>query len=77
MGSGSIRMFGKYRGPLTGISPILVDFVHSGQCSMVLLTNSGSRVDPDVWGTPGFAYGDLVKARRFGPFWPVFNSITH
>jgi hypothetical protein len=35
---------------------------------MVLLTDFGSRVDPDVCGTPGFAYEDLAKTRRFGPF---------
>jgi hypothetical protein len=39
---------------------------------MVLLTDFGSRGDPDVQGTPGFAYGDLAKTRRFGPFEPVF-----
>jgi hypothetical protein len=44
---------------------------------MVLLVDFGSRVDPDVWGTPGSAYGDLGKTRRFGPFWPVFYGITH
>ena len=32
---------------------------------MVLLTDFGSRVDPDIWGTPGFAYGDLAKTHRF------------
>ena len=70
-------MFGEHRGPLTGTSPKLIDLVHSGQFSMVLLTDFGSRVDPDVWGTPAFAYGDLAKTRRFGPFCPVFNGITH
>jgi hypothetical protein len=44
---------------------------------MVLLTDFGSRVDPDVWGTPETAYGELAKSRRFGPFWPVFHGITH
>jgi hypothetical protein len=44
---------------------------------MALLTDFGSRVDPDVWGTPGFAYGDLGKTHRFGPFWPVFYTITN
>jgi hypothetical protein len=77
MGYGSIRMFGKHPGPITGTSPKLVDLVHSGQCSIVLLTDFGSRVDTDVWGIPGFAYGYLAKTRRFGPFWPVFYRITH
>ena len=44
---------------------------------MVLLTDLGSRVDPDFLGTPGSAYGDLAKTRRFGPFWQVFYGITH
>jgi hypothetical protein len=44
---------------------------------MVLLTDYGFRVDPDVWETPGSAYGDLARTRRFGPFWPVFYGITH
>jgi hypothetical protein len=44
---------------------------------MVLLTDLESRVDPDVWGTPGSAYGDHAKIRRFRPFWPVFHGITH
>jgi hypothetical protein len=70
-------MFGEHRGPLTGTSPKFVDFVHSGQFSMVLLTDFESRVDPDVWGTPGFAHGDLAKTHRFGPFWPVFYIITN
>jgi hypothetical protein len=44
---------------------------------MVLLTDFGSRVDPDVWGTPGSFYEDLAKTRRFGPFWPVFYGNTN
>jgi hypothetical protein len=44
---------------------------------MLVLTDFGSRVDPDVWGTPGLAYEDLAKTRRFGPFWPVFYGITN
>jgi hypothetical protein len=76
-GPGAIRMFREHRGPLTGTSPKLVVLVHSGQCSMVLLTDFGSRLDTDVWGTPGFAYEDLAKTSRFGPFWPVFYGITN
>ena len=36
---------------------------------MLLLTDFGSRVDPNVRGTPGSGYGDVVKTRIFGPFW--------
>jgi hypothetical protein len=44
---------------------------------MVLLTDFGSRVDPDVWGTPVSSYEDLAKTLRFCPFWPVFYGITN
>ena len=70
-------MFGEHRGSLTGTSPKLVDLVHSGQFSMVLLTDLGSRVDQDIWGTPGSAYEDLAQTRRFGPFSLVFYGITN
>jgi hypothetical protein len=76
-GPGAIRTFREHRNPLTETSPKLIDLVHSGQFSMVLLTDYGFRVDPDVWETPGSAYGDLAKTRRFGPLWPVFYGITH
>jgi hypothetical protein len=76
-GPGAIRTFREHRGPLTGTSPKLADLARSGKFSMVLLTDLGSRVDQDVWGTPRSAYGDLAKTRRFGPFWPVFHGITH
>jgi hypothetical protein len=76
-GFGSNQTFREPGGPLTGISPKLADLVHSSQFSMVLLTDIGSKVDSDVRGTPGSAYGDLAKTRRFGPFSPVFYGITH
>jgi hypothetical protein len=44
---------------------------------MVLVTDFGSRVDLDVWGTPGSTYVDLAKIHRFGPFWLVFYGITN
>jgi hypothetical protein len=77
LGAGSIRTVGEHRGALKGTSTKLVDLVHSGQFSIVLLTDFGSRVDPDVWGTMGFAHGDLAKTHRFGTFWPVFYGITN
>jgi hypothetical protein len=77
MGSGSILMFGKHRGPLTGTSPKLVDLDHSGPFSIALLIDFGSRVYPDVGGTPGFGHGDLAKTHRLGPFLPVFYIITN
>ena len=55
----------------------LADLVHSSQFSMLLLTESRSRGATNVRGTSGTGYGDLVKNRRFGPFWLVFYAITH
>jgi hypothetical protein len=70
-------LFGEHLGPLTGTSAKLIDLVHSGQFSIVLLTDFVSRVDPDVWGTPESDYGDLAKTHRLGPVWPVFYGITN
>ena len=39
---------------------------------MLLLIYFGSWGDPNIPRSPGTGYGDLVKTRRFGPFWPVF-----
>ena len=44
---------------------------------MVLLTDFGSRCDPNVLGTPGSDYVELMKTRSFGLFWPVLYAITH
>jgi hypothetical protein len=76
-GFGSNHTFREPRGPITGISPKLLDLVHSVQFSTVLLTHLGPRVDPDVLGTLRSSYGDLAKTRRCGPFWPVFYGIIH
>jgi hypothetical protein len=76
-GPEAIRTFREHRGSLTGTSPKLADLVHSSYFCIVLLSGFGSRVDPDVWGTPESSYGDLAKTRRFGLFWPVFHAITH
>jgi hypothetical protein len=72
-----VRTFGEARGPVTGTSPKLADFVCSSQFSMLLLTDFGSRCDPNVRGTPGSAYGDLAKTSRFCLFRLVFYAITH
>jgi hypothetical protein len=74
-GPGVIRTFGEARGPVTGTSPKLGDLVHSYQFSMLLLTDFGSWGDPNFQGSPGSAYGDLAKTRRFCPFLPVFCDI--
>jgi hypothetical protein len=72
-----VRTFGEDRGPVTGTSPKLADFVRFSQFSMLLLTDFGTRGDQIVRGTPGSACGDLAKTRRFGPFLPVFYAIIH
>jgi hypothetical protein len=72
-----VRTFGEARGPVTGTSPKLPDFVRFSQLCMLLLTVFGSRWGANVRGTPESAYGDLAKTRRFGPFLPVFYAIIH
>jgi hypothetical protein len=44
---------------------------------MLLFTDFGSRYDPNISGTPGSGYGEPVKTRSFGLFWPVLYAITH
>ena len=44
---------------------------------MLLLTTSGCRCDPNVSGTSGSGYGELVKTHSSGLFWPGFYAITH
>jgi hypothetical protein len=77
VGLGPIRAFGEPRGPVTGTSSKLAVLVHSNQFSELLLTDFGSRGNPNVRGTLGSGYGDVVKTRIFHPFWPVFYAITH
>ena len=72
LGPGAIRTFVEPRGPVMGMLSKLVDLVPYSQFSVLLPTNFGSPGDPNVWGTPGSGYGDVVKTRSFGPFQPVF-----
>jgi hypothetical protein len=55
-----------------GTSPKLVDLVQSGQFSMVLLSDFGCRVDPDVWGITGSAYGGPLTGTS-----PKFIDFVH
>ena len=64
-------------GPVMGTLSKLAHSVHSGQFSMLLLTNFGFQGDPNIPLTSRTGYTDIVKTRRFGPFWPVFYAITH
>ena len=43
LGTGEIGTFRELRGPVTGTSSNLANLVHSGQFSMLLLTDFGSR----------------------------------
>jgi hypothetical protein len=77
LGPAAIRTFGEPRGPITGNSSKLADLAYSVQFSILLLTDIGSRCDPNFLGTPGSDYGELIKTRRFVLLWPVFYTITH
>ena len=70
-------MFREPRGPVMWNSSKLVLLVYFGQLCMRLLIDFGSRCDPDVLGTPGSDYVELMKTRSFGLFPPVFYAITH
>ena len=43
---------------------------------MLLLTDFGSRCEPNVSGTPRSSYGEFVKTHSFGLFWPVFMLLV-
>ena len=73
----AIRTFREPRGPVTGNSSKLAVLVYFGQFCMLLLTDFRSRCDPNVLGTPGSGYGELVKTSSFGLFWLVLYAITH
>ena len=53
------------RGPVTGNSPKLAVLAYSGQFCMLLLTDFGSRCDPNVFETPGSGYGNSSKLPVF------------
>ena len=60
-----IQTFREPRGPVTGNSSKLVLLVYCGQFCMLSLTDFGSRCDPNVLGTPGSDYVELMKTRSF------------
>ena len=72
-----IRMFREHRGPCTGNSSKSEVLAYSGLFCMLLLTDFGSRYEPNVLGTPGSGYVELFKTRSFGLFWVVLYAITH
>ena len=63
--------------PVTWNSSNLAVLAYFGQFCMLLLTAFGCRYDPNVSGTPGSGYGELVETHSFGLFWPVLYAITH
>ena len=73
----AIRMFREPRGPVTCNSSKHAVLAYSGEFCKLLLTDFGSRCDLNISGTPGSGYGELVKTRTFGLFWPVLYAITH
>ncbi len=73
----AIQTFQEPRGSVTGNSSKLVLFFYFGQFCMLLLTDFGSRCDPDISGTPGSDYVELMKTRTFGLFPPVLYAISH
>ena len=48
-----------------------------GHFCMILVTDFGSHYDPNISGTPGFGYVELVKTRSFGLFQLVLYVIIH
>ena len=77
LGLGAVRMFGEPRGPVTGTSSKLVDLIHSDQFSVLLPTNFGSRVDPNVSGTPGVRLRGPRQNSHLWSILAVFCAITH
>ena len=73
----AIPTFREPRGPVTGNWSKLIVLAYSSRFFMLLLTDFGSHCGPNISGTPGSDYGELVKTRSFGLFWPVLYAITH
>ena len=73
----AIQTYREPRGPVTGNSSKLTVSVYFGQFCMLLLTDFGSRCDPNVSGTPGSSYVELVKTHSFGLFQLVLYALCH
>ena len=71
-----IQAFLELRGPVTVNSSKLAVLAYSGQFCMLLITDFGSCRDPNVSGTPGSGYGELVKTRSFSLYRPVLYAIN-
>ena len=77
LGPGAIRTFLEPRGPVMGNSSKLEVLAYFGQFCMLLVTDFGSRCDPNVSGPLGSGYGELVKTHSFGLFMLVLYAIRH
>ena len=55
------QTFREPRGPVTGNSLKLAVLVYCGQFCMLLLTDFGSRCEPNISGTSRSGYGELEK----------------
>ena len=73
----AIQTFREPRGPVTGNWSKLIVLAYSGQFCMLLVIDFRSRFDPNVSGTRGSGYLELVKSRSFGLFRPVLYAIIH
>ena len=76
-GPAAIRKFREPSGPVTENSSKIVILAYSRMFCKLLLTDFCSRCDPNVLGTPGSGYGELVKTRTFGLLRPIFYAISH
>ena len=76
LGPAVIRTFREPQGPVTGNSSKLVVLAYSRLFCMLLITEFGSRCDPNISGTSGSGYGELVKTRSFGLFRPVLYATS-
>jgi len=61
LGRDAIQTFRKSRGSIRGNSSTLVVFAYSRQFCMLLVTDFGSRCDPNVSGTSGPVTGNSSK----------------
>ena len=68
----AIQTFREPRGPVTGNSSKLTVLVYFGQFCMLLLTDFGSRCDPNVSGTPGVRLRGTRQNTRFWPSVAIF-----
>ena len=68
MGRAAIRTFWEPWGPVMGNLSKLAVLAYFGQFCMLLVTDFGSRRDPNISTTSGSGYGELVKTRSFGLF---------